>query len=48
MDACDAIVLGCAGMTSLTKRMEQLHGVPVIDGVAAAAGLAYGMALLSG
>ena len=46
-DQCDAIVLGCAGMTNLVNRMEQRHGVPIIDGVAAAAGLAYGLALLS-
>lgn len=45
-DACDAIVLGCAGMTDLAERLEKKHGLPVIDGVAAAAGLVYGMALL--
>lgn len=47
-DACEAIVLGCAGMTDLAARMERQHGVPVIDGVAAAAGIAYGLALLKG
>jgi len=46
-DQCDAIVLGCAGMTDLVNRMEQRHGLPIVDGVAAASGLAYGMALLS-
>jgi allantoin racemase len=46
-DQCEAIVLGCAGMTDLVNRMEQRHGLPIVDGVAAASGLAYGMALLS-
>jgi allantoin racemase len=44
-DGCDAIVLGCAGMTDLVNRLRKRHGVPVIDGVAAAAGFVYGMAL---
>ncbi|MBX2882735.1 MAG: aspartate/glutamate racemase family protein [Granulosicoccus sp.] len=44
-DHCDAIVLGCAGMTDLAHRLELEHGVPIIDGVASAAGLAYGLAL---
>lgn len=46
-DKCKAIVLGCAGMTDLAHRMQQQHGISVIDGVAAAAGLAYGMALIN-
>jgi len=38
-DKCGAIVLGCAGMAPLASRLSQHHGVPVIDGVVAAAGL---------
>jgi len=34
-DGSDCIVLGCAGMTDLCAHIEQLLGVPVIDGVAA-------------
>lgn len=39
-DAPDAIVLGCAGMADLAATLERRHGLPVIDGVAAAAVLA--------
>lgn len=39
-DDADAIVLGCAGMADLAHRLSQEHGVPVIDGVAAAVKLA--------
>jgi len=46
-DNCDAIVLGCAGMTDLAARLSQQHGVPVIDGVAAAAALVHALALLN-
>ena len=35
-DASGAIVLGCAGMADLCKRLQSELGVPVIDGVAAA------------
>ncbi|MAC79825.1 MAG: Asp/Glu/hydantoin racemase [Rhodobacteraceae bacterium] len=35
-----AIVLGCAGMADLAADLSRDHGVPVIDGVAAATGLA--------
>lgn len=35
-DACDAIVLGCAGMAGFTAEMSARFGLPVIDGVAAA------------
>lgn len=45
-DGCEAIVLGCAGMTDLADRLSVIHGIPVIDGVAAAAGLIHAMALL--
>ena len=39
-DGCRAIVLGCAGMAPLVAPMRARHGVPVIDGVIAATGLA--------
>ncbi|MGR3804629.1 aspartate/glutamate racemase family protein [Marinibacterium profundimaris] len=39
-DGAEAIVLGCAGMADLAAALSQHHGVPVIDGVAAATGLA--------
>jgi allantoin racemase len=39
-DGSDAIVLGCAGMADLASQLSQEHGVPVIDGVAAAVKLA--------
>ncbi|MFK7993689.1 MAG: aspartate/glutamate racemase family protein [Granulosicoccus sp.] len=38
-DKCCAIVLGCAGMAPLASRLSAQHGIPVIDGVVAAAGL---------
>jgi allantoin racemase len=38
-DSCEAIVLGCAGMADLAHSLSQEHGLPVIDGVAAAVGL---------
>lgn len=45
-DGCDAIVLGCAGMTDLARALSLEHGVPVIDGVASAVTLAEGLARL--
>jgi allantoin racemase len=39
-DGSDAIVLGCAGMADLANELSLEHGVPVIDGVAAAVKLA--------
>jgi allantoin racemase len=39
-DRAEAIILGCAGMTSLCDRLRDVTGVPVIDGVAAAVKLA--------
>ncbi len=39
-DGSTAIVLGCAGMADLAARLSARHGVPVIDGVAAACGMA--------
>lgn len=38
-DRCEAIVLGCAGMTALARDLSHEHGLPVIDGVAVAVGL---------
>jgi Asp/Glu/hydantoin racemase len=37
---CGAVVLGCAGMADLAAQFSQIHKVPVIDGFAAAVGLA--------
>ncbi len=39
-DRAEAIVLGCAGMTDLARDLERQAGVPVLDGVACAVGLA--------
>jgi len=39
-DRAEAIVLGCAGMAHFAAELSQRHGVPVIDGVAAAVKLA--------
>src|SRR5258707_12114852 len=43
-DGADAIVLGCVGMADLTALLSRGFGVPVVDGVAAAAALAGGLA----
>ncbi|MEU1971822.1 aspartate/glutamate racemase family protein [Microbacterium sp. NPDC019599] len=40
----DVVVLGCAGMADLCHELSARVGVPVVDGVAAAVGLATGMA----
>lgn len=45
-DACDVIVLGCAGMTGLADELTAQLGVPVIDGVAAAVKLAESLVAL--
>ena len=45
-EAPGAIVLGCAGMADLAAGFEAAHGLPVIDGVAAATVLAQAMAAL--
>ncbi|MFD1910795.1 aspartate/glutamate racemase family protein [Halodurantibacterium flavum] len=45
-DAPGAIVLGCAGMADLAPGLTAEHGVPVIDGVAAATGLAAALVQL--
>jgi allantoin racemase len=39
-DGADGIVLGCAGMANLPGELSAVHGLPVIEGVAAAIGLA--------
>lgn len=39
-DRAEAIVLGCAGMTDLAASLSAEHGLPVIDGVAAAVAFA--------
>lgn len=39
-DRCSALVLGCAGMASFGKDIQESSGKPAIDGVAAAIGLA--------
>ncbi|GAA3086968.1 aspartate/glutamate racemase family protein [Rhizobium viscosum] len=35
-DGAEAIVLGCAGMTDLARELQEIYGIPVVDGVAAA------------
>ncbi len=35
-DRAEAIVLGCAGMTDLTRALAAEHGLPVLDGVSCA------------
>ncbi|MEO1491790.1 MAG: aspartate/glutamate racemase family protein [Pseudomonadota bacterium] len=39
-DQCQALVLGCAGMAPFGPAMTETSGLPTIDGVAAAVGLA--------
>jgi allantoin racemase len=39
-DSAEAVILGCAGMSSLCERLRAATGVPVIDGVTAAIKLA--------
>lgn len=45
-DRAEAIVLGCAGMADLAAELAAAHGLPVIDGVAAAVTLAEGLVRL--
>lgn len=45
-DRCEAVVLGCAGMADLAAELSREHGVPVIDGVAAAVKLLEALAAL--
>jgi allantoin racemase len=43
-DGAEAIVLGCAGMAPLASDLEARTGLPLIDGVRAAAHLAQAAA----
>ncbi len=45
-DRAEAIVLGCAGMADLARALSEEHGVPVVDGVAAAVKLVEGLGAL--
>jgi allantoin racemase len=45
-DDAEAIVLGCAGMAELAASLAEEHGLPVIDGVAAAVKLAEALVAL--
>lgn len=42
-DAAEAIVLGCAGLSELVGPLSKALGVPVIEGVSAAVGIAEGL-----
>ncbi|MCX8508262.1 MAG: aspartate/glutamate racemase family protein [Rhodobacteraceae bacterium] len=42
-DRAEAIVLGCAGMADLAEQLACEHGLPVLDGVTCAVGLAETM-----
>ncbi len=42
-DRVDAVILGCAGMGDLCRRLQERTGMPVIDGVAAAVKIAEGL-----
>jgi len=43
-DKAEVIVLGCAGMTGLDKKLQAELGVPVLDGVVCALFIAVGLA----
>jgi allantoin racemase len=45
-EGAEAIVLGCAGMADLAASLSREHGLPVIDGVAAAVKLAEALVAL--
>ena len=45
-DRAEAIVLGCAGMADLAADLARRHGLPVVDGVAAAVTLAESLVRL--
>ncbi len=45
-DRAEAIVLGCAGMADLAESLAKDHGLPVLDGVTCAVGLAETMVKL--
>ncbi|BDX31496.1 allantoin racemase [Mycobacterium antarcticum] len=42
-DGAEAVVLGCAGLADLVAPLSDTLGVPVVDGVAAAVGIAAGL-----
>jgi allantoin racemase len=42
-DGAEAVVLGCAGLADLVGPLSRELGVPVVDGVAAAVGIATGL-----
>ncbi|MCV7423866.1 aspartate/glutamate racemase family protein [Mycobacterium yunnanensis] len=42
-DGAEAVVLGCAGLADLVGPLSEALGVPVVDGVAAAVGIAAGL-----
>ncbi len=42
-EGAEAVVLGCAGLADLVEPLTRALGVPVIDGVAAAVGIATGL-----
>ncbi|MEL7467758.1 MAG: aspartate/glutamate racemase family protein [Pseudomonadota bacterium] len=46
-DGCDALVLGCAGMAAFGPAMQAASGLPAVDSVAAAVGLARTVAKAS-
>jgi allantoin racemase len=45
-DRAEAIVLGCAGMADLAQSLSREHGIPVVDGAAAAVKLCEGLVTL--
>lgn len=45
-DGAEAVVLGCAGMADFAALLSQRHGLPVIEGVAAATKLAETLVML--
>lgn len=45
-DGAEAIVLGCAGMSAMARKLSLRYGVPVIDGVGAALKVVEGLAAL--
>jgi allantoin racemase len=47
-DRADVIVLGCAGLTGLCRRVQQELDVPVLDGVVCALIIAAGLAEMEG
>jgi allantoin racemase len=46
-DRAESVVLGCAGMADLAASLSRQHGLPVVDGVAAAVVLAEGLVRLN-